>query len=109
MNRASRALLAMRRRQYDIALREIEVGVGLIESLPGQEEMGFAFEKRRSLAFLQDLAREVRQKRPLSLRERLEQRLRRAVKNEDYEVAAELRDRLKNLGVRRAAPRRDQV
>jgi len=109
MNRASRALLAMRRRQYDIALREIEVGVGMIEGLPGQEEMGFAFEKRRSLAFLRDLAREVRQKRPMSLRERLEQRLRHAVKNEDYEVAAELRDRLKNLGARRAARRRDKA
>jgi len=109
MNRASRALLAVRRRQYDIALREIEVGVGLIESLPAQEEMGFAFEKRRSLAFLRDLAREVRQKRPLSLRDRLERRLQQAVENEDYEAAAELRDRLKNLGAKHAAPRRDQV
>jgi len=109
MNRASRALLAMRRRQYDIALREIEIGLGLIESLPTREEIGFTFEKRRSLAFLRDLARHIRQKRPLSLRERLERRLRQAVKNEDYEAAAELRDRLKHLSVRRAARRRNQA
>lgn len=109
MNRASRALLAVRRKQYDIALREVEIGIQTIEALPQRAEMGFAFERRRSLEFLKGLAREIRQKRPLSIRERLERRLRRAVQREEYELAARLRDRLKDLEASGAPVRREHA
>ncbi len=109
MNRASRALLAARRRQYDIALREVEIGIQAVEALPEREEMGFAFERHRSLEFLKGLAREIRQKRPVPLRERLQQRLRRAVQQEEYELAARLRDRLAELGACGAKPQRERA
>jgi protein-arginine kinase activator protein McsA len=40
---------------------------------------------------------EIQAKRPLSPRERLENALSEAVKNEDYEKAAQVRDALRNL------------
>jgi hypothetical protein len=94
MHRASRALLAMRRQQYDIALREIEAGLRVLESLPPREWPAYRFERKRSLVFLRRLRREVRRHRPLSPRERLERELRQAVQAEDYERAARLRDLL---------------
>jgi protein-arginine kinase activator protein McsA len=40
---------------------------------------------------------EIRSNRPLSAREKLERALTEAVKREDYEKAAQVRDALKNL------------
>jgi protein-arginine kinase activator protein McsA len=40
---------------------------------------------------------EIRNRRPLSTREKLEQALNEAVQSEDYEKAAEMRDALRNL------------
>jgi protein-arginine kinase activator protein McsA len=40
---------------------------------------------------------EIQSKRPLTPRERLETALNEAVKNEDYEKAAQVRDALRNL------------
>lgn len=106
MNRASRALLAMQRNQYDIALGELRAGARTIEELPAEDEMGLKFEKKRSLAFLKELEREIRRVRPLSPRERLEKKLRKAVRRENYELAARLRDRIAELR-REHAPSQD--
>ena len=97
MYRASRALLAMKRNQHEIALREVQAGLQAIENLVPQESMGFRFEKKRSVQFLKQLQREIRRKKPLTLREHLQRRLKRAVEAEHYELAARLRDRLADL------------
>jgi protein-arginine kinase activator protein McsA len=68
--------------------------------------MGLKFEKKRSLAFLKELEREIRRVRPLSPRERLEKKLRKAVRRENYELAARLRDRIAELR-REHAPSKD--
>lgn len=98
MYRASRALLAMKRHQHEIALREIQAGLEAIENLVPQDTMGFRFEKKRSVQFLRQLRREILRKKPPSLRERLGRRLKRAVRMEQYELAARLRDKLAGLG-----------
>jgi protein-arginine kinase activator protein McsA len=46
---------------------------------------------------MEDWLEEVRERRPLSQRERLERTLNEAVKCENYEKAAQVRDELKNL------------
>jgi hypothetical protein len=96
MNRASRALLAVGRRQYNVALGELKAGIRQIEALE-EGEPAHSIEKRRSLAFLRQMAEEVRRKKPLSPRERLERTLQRAVAEENYELAAEIRDRLRDI------------
>jgi hypothetical protein len=98
MHRASRALLAVKHKHYEIALRELKRGARRIRGLDEPAGMAaFAYEKRRSLAFLKQLAREVRRRRPVSAKERLRRLLKRAVQREDYEEAARLRDRLASL------------
>ncbi len=102
MNRASRALLAMRRSQYDIALGELQAGARTIADLDPEDGTGFRFEKKRSIAFLKQLEREIRRARPLTPLERLERKLKRAVRRENYELAAHLRDRIEKLRTRTA-------
>ena len=49
------------------------------------------------ISALQHWLEEVNRKRPMSKREQLEQDLNEAVKHEDYEKAAKVRDALRNL------------
>ena len=46
---------------------------------------------------LESWLEEIRAKRPLSRREKLERALREAINSEDYERAAKVRDELRNL------------
>ncbi len=94
MHRASRALLALRRRQYRIALREVAAGVRAIRGLPERSHVAYRHERKRSLKFLKRLRDEIRRRKPLSLRQKLRRELREAVETENYELAATLRDRL---------------
>ena len=64
----------------------------------------FTFERGRSLAALRDLADQIQQVRPLSNLERLEQQLRGAIDRQEFERAAELRDRIRELKKQQAAP-----
>jgi protein-arginine kinase activator protein McsA len=49
------------------------------------------------LLALRELAQQIRKNRPLSELERLEHQLRRAIDRQEFERAAELRDRLREL------------
>ena len=62
---------------------------------PGNAE---AAEQSGEVLSLQEWLEEIRTRRPLSKRERLERALHDAIKCEDYERAAQVRDQLKNLG-----------
>ena len=60
----------------------------------GQED---AFEQSNEVRMLKRLARDLRRKVPVSPAERLQRKLDRAVKNEQYEEAARLRNKLRSL------------
>jgi hypothetical protein len=94
---ASRALLSLRRRKYDEALRQAQSGVERLKQLPLIEDPKWRRERRSALVMLRRLRRHIGRSRPLSQRQRLQLELNRAVAREDYEVAAELRDRLASL------------
>ena len=49
------------------------------------------------IAFLQEWAKEIRKDRPRSLLQDLKEQLKEAVTREDFERAAEIRDRLRTL------------
>ena len=91
------AMFEVDRGELDQALALLEAFVEKIEALEELKVQTFQFERRRSLAVLRELADQIRQARPLSEQERLEQELRRAVANEEFEQAARLRDRLRGL------------
>jgi hypothetical protein len=83
--------------EYGAALKEIEEGIEQLREFyesQNRTEMGA---QSPEIAFLEHWMTEVDQKRPLSRREQLERDLHEAVRREDYEKAAEVRDALRNL------------
>ena len=91
------ALQLLEKEEHDSALDVIRKGIVEIEEVldvlgdPGHEECP-------ELKFLKEWEREVEQNRPLNPTERLRVDLRDAVEQEKFELAADLRDRLRNMG-----------
>jgi hypothetical protein len=103
MNAIASAFLALDRGAHDEALKLVQDAIARIEGLEEFEDETFAFERARSLAALRELAGQIQQARPLSPIERLEQQLRRAIDRQEFERAAELRDRIRALRERQPA------
>lgn len=93
----ARAAQALDGEDHDSAVREIEEGVESIRSFYREHGRGESPEATMEIQSLEGWLEEIRAKRPLSPREKLEQALREAINSEDYERAAEVRDALKNL------------
>jgi hypothetical protein len=91
------AMVALEKRAYDGALTIVNEGVKNIEALEDFDDETFQFERGRSLAALQELASQIEKNRPLSELERLEHQLRRAIERQEFERAARLRDRIRDL------------
>ncbi|HWW00698.1 MAG TPA: UvrB/UvrC motif-containing protein [Candidatus Acidoferrum sp.] len=93
----ARGAQALKADDYELALRLIEEGIDQIRAFYKESAGNEAAEQSGEVASLQDWLEEIRAKRPLSRRERLERALHDAVKSEDYERAAQVRDELRNL------------
>jgi len=97
MNALGKGLAHLERKEYEEALREIEEGIRAIESLPDMENTTFTYEKTRSLGLLRGMAKEILSERPFSEEEKLQKKLQEAIEEENYERAAQLRDRIREL------------
>jgi hypothetical protein len=100
MNAAARTLLYIGREDYVRAKAAVEGAVELIERLNPVPTATFEFEKGRSLAILRGMLKaipEAQATSTVSPEEALRRELQDAVKAEDYERAALLRDRLRSL------------
>lgn len=97
VNTTAAIMLTLEKGNYDEALRLTDEAVTAIEALEGIEDETFEFERERSLEALRELAAQVRKNRPLSELEQLEQQLRRAIERQEFERAAQLRDRIRAL------------
>lgn len=82
---------------YELAIRLVEEGLEQIRAFYKEGGNTDAAEQSGEASSLLDWLEEIRSKRPLSRRERLERALSDAVKSEDYEKAAQVRDELRNL------------
>lgn len=101
MNARAKANVAIKEDQLRVALKAVRKGIDDIQehlSRAGQETPG---EPLNELAVLEALAREIENKSPVDPVEKLKHELAIAVREERYEEAARLRDRLKqtNLGL----------
>jgi hypothetical protein len=85
------------------ALKTVQAARERIECLEERGDESFAFERERSLAALRDLEAQIEQARPVSPLERLEQQLQRAIDRQEFERAAELRDRIREMKSRQPA------
>ena len=97
MHAVSRAMIEWDTNGHERALRILREGIDQIEDLSAVDDPTFQFERKRSLEVLRDLAAEIEQTRPLPESQKIERELKRAVEAEEYERAAQLRDRLREL------------
>lgn len=97
VNASAAAMLELETHAYDKALRLVNQGVETIEALEDQEDETFQFERARSVAALQELASQIQRNRPLSELEQLEHQLRRAIERQEFERAAQLRDKIRDV------------
>ena len=97
LNASAGVMLELEKRAYDKALSQATEAIQQIESLEDLNDETFQFERERSLTALRELEAQIRKNRPLSELEQLERQLRRAVERQEFERAAQLRDRIRAL------------
>jgi hypothetical protein len=93
----ARGAIALKADQYDKVVQLVENGLEELRQFYREHERTDLLEQSGEIQSLEAWLQEIRVKRPLSPRERLESALNEAVKNEDYEKAAQVRDALRNL------------
>jgi UvrB/uvrC motif len=93
----ARAAQALDVNDYGMAIQQIEEGVERIRTFGHEHARGEAVENGGEVQSLENWLGEIRAKRPLSRREKLERALNDAITSEDYEKAAQVRDQLRNL------------
>lgn len=90
-------MMELEKKAYDQALRMAEEAIQQLDALQELDDETFQFERDRSRTALSELAEQIRKNRPLSELEQLEHQLRRAVERQEFERAAQLRDRIRAL------------
>ena len=83
--------------EFSAAIKEIEAGIDRLRDFYEEKGRHDLMAQSPEINGLNHWLEEVSRKRPLSKREQLEQDLHEAVKHEDYEKAAKVRDALKKL------------
>jgi len=83
--------------EYDGALKEIEEGIDEVREFLADVGRPDLIDESEEIAFLKDWADEIRKDRPKTLSQNLKEQLKEAVDTEDFEKAAELRDRLRTI------------
>jgi hypothetical protein len=97
MNATSRAMILLGDGDGDQACAVLENAIEKVQTAKEVDTPTYHFERVRSLQYLRTALREVKAKRVKAPVERLRRELDEAVRNEEYERAAELRDRIRNL------------
>jgi hypothetical protein len=98
MNALSKAMVSMNRELLVTARELLEKAIKDIESMPEVDTPTFEVERMRSLSVLRSTLKQVMERKP-SPAAQLKVQLDEAVAAENYELAAELRDRIRRIGV----------
>ena len=93
----AQASQALQVNDHALAMQQIEEGLEKIRAFCHEHGRGEAAEMGGEVQSLENWLEEIRAKRPLSRREKLERALHEAINREDYEQAAKVRDELRNL------------
>jgi len=102
MNAAAAALGALEQGDAPRALGLIRAALKQIAALEEMDDETFQFERQRSETALRELEAQVQRLRPVTPLERLEEQLQIAIEKQEFERAAELRDRIRALRARSA-------
>ena len=96
VNDIARAMIKNRQNIHELAQNIIEAAIIQIQNLNELKNMTFQYEKIRSINYLKVTLAEINQK-PLSEIDKLRLELENAIEIEDYERAAEIRDKIHEL------------
>jgi hypothetical protein len=97
VNASAAVMLELEKKAYDRAAHLAEEAIQRIEALAEIEDETFSFECERSLQSLRELVDQIQKNRPVSELERLERQLQRAIDRQEFERAAQLRDKIRPL------------
>jgi len=97
VNASAAVMLELETPDYQRALRLAQEAIERIDALDEIDDETFKFERERSRVALRELVAQIKRNRPLSEMEQLESQLRRAIDRQEFERAAELRDRIRAL------------
>lgn len=103
INAAASALLTVEQGHATKALPIIQAALNQITELEESEDEIFQFERKRSQTALRELLAQLERMRPVSPLERLERQLHTAIERQEFERAAELRDRIRDLRTKQPA------
>ena len=94
----AKGAVALKANRYDQVIRLVEAGLEESRQFYREHERQDLVEQSGEIQSLEMWLQEIQSKRPLTAREKLESALDEAVKNEDYEKAAQVRDELRKMG-----------
>ena len=103
MNTRARAIPVFEQKRFKDALMIIEAGIHAIHEFLVEHELEDQEEDCLELEFLKRWREEIERTRPLDAEEKLQRQLDHAVRDENYERAAQLRDELRKLATARPA------
>ncbi|HEY3853941.1 MAG TPA: UvrB/UvrC motif-containing protein [Verrucomicrobiae bacterium] len=93
----ARGTLALQADLYDEVIRLVETGIEEIRQFYRQYDRQDLLETSGEIQSLEGWLEEIQKKRPMTPREKLESALNEAVRDENYEEAARVRDKLRKL------------
>jgi len=97
MNAMARAMASVHDHLKEVAQGILNDAINEIETMEDVDSPAFQFERVRSLNYLRSALKQVEDRAPTDARQRLELELKKAIEDENYEKAAELRDRIQEL------------
>jgi hypothetical protein len=93
----ARAMQSLESNDYGVAIEQVEQGLEDIRNFYREHSRSEMIDQSGEVQSLESWLGEIRANKPLSAREKLERALSEAVKREDYEKAARVRDALRDL------------
>jgi hypothetical protein len=97
INASAKAMIELGQQHHARAFQIAQEAADAVESLDEMDDETFQFERKRSVLALRELAAQIEKTRPITELERLERELKQAVAAQEFERAAQLRDRLRQL------------
>ncbi len=97
MNTRAAASILFKNQKMHQALDTVRQGLGNIRQFFEKFGQAEAFEACEEAKVLKKFAREIKKKMPIGMVERLQRKLKKAVANEQYELAAKLRDQISTM------------
>jgi UvrB/uvrC motif len=101
MNTRARASIELEREDFPAAIQKIEHGMDRIRAFYDENENAGSAANSPELGFLSEWLEEVRGKQPLTKLQKMQNEMDKAIAAEAYEKAAELRDAIKAMSMRK--------